>query len=170
MSLIDISNLTFGYPGSGEHVLEGISSNRYSWKTGLIGRNGRGKTTLLRLLMGNYPYQGTILAPVPFVYFPCPAEELTASAEAEPALPEAILSDGSWNGNSNLLGWMRGTGPPIWYVERRRADQRCCWRPCFGWGAAIRPAGRFYQPPGSGRTGAVGCFLKRKKGFPAGIP
>lgn len=82
MSLIDISHVTFGYEGRGETVLEDVSIQLdTSWRTGLIGRNGRGKTTLLRLLMGEYPHQGTISAPVPFAYFPGPAADPEASAE-----------------------------------------------------------------------------------------
>ena len=50
---IQITNLTFSYPGSGENVFEDVSFQiDTTWKTGLIGRNGRGKTTLLRLLKG----------------------------------------------------------------------------------------------------------------------
>ena len=41
-----------------------------NWKLGLIGRNGRGKTTLLRLLQKQLDYQGEILHQVDFVYFP----------------------------------------------------------------------------------------------------
>lgn len=40
------------------------------WKLGLIGRNGRGKTTFLQLLRGKYPYSGSIASPVAFDYFP----------------------------------------------------------------------------------------------------
>jgi lincosamide and streptogramin A transport system ATP-binding/permease protein len=40
------------------------------WKLGFIGRNGRGKTTFLKLLLGNYDYKGTITASVDFSYFP----------------------------------------------------------------------------------------------------
>ena len=43
------------------------------WKLGFAGRNGKGKTTFLRLLQGKYPYQGTISASVAFDYFPYPA-------------------------------------------------------------------------------------------------
>ncbi|MGC3601853.1 ATP-binding cassette domain-containing protein, partial [Enterococcus faecalis] len=41
-----------------------------NWKLGLIGRNGRGKTTILRLLQKQLDYQGEILHQVDFVYFP----------------------------------------------------------------------------------------------------
>ena len=47
-----------------------------NWKLGFVGRNGRGKTTFLQLLMGNYPYQGTIVSSVPFDYFPYPVAEM----------------------------------------------------------------------------------------------
>lgn len=41
MSLINISNLTFGYDGSFDNVFENLNLQiDTSWKTGLIGRNG----------------------------------------------------------------------------------------------------------------------------------
>lgn len=71
MSLININNLTFGYEGSLENVFENISINiDTDWKLGLIGRNGKGKTTFLKLLMGRYHYSGTISKNVTFDYFP----------------------------------------------------------------------------------------------------
>ena len=57
MSIIKIEDLTFAYPGSAENVFEGLNLTLdSSWRLGLVGRNGRGKTTLLRLLMGGYGY------------------------------------------------------------------------------------------------------------------
>lgn len=42
-----------------------------SWRTALIGRNGRGKTTLLRLLTGELqPVRGTLSMPMATSYFP----------------------------------------------------------------------------------------------------
>jgi len=71
MAVINITNLTFAYDGSYDNVFENVSFQiDTDWKLGFIGRNGRGKTTFLRLLTGNYEYRGTISAPVNFEYFP----------------------------------------------------------------------------------------------------
>ena len=52
MSLISVNNLTFGYDGSYENVFENVSFQiNTDWKLGFIGRNGRGKTTFLNLLL-----------------------------------------------------------------------------------------------------------------------
>ncbi len=76
MSLIQISQLTFGYDGSFDNIFENISFQIDSdWKLGLTGRNGRGKTTLLNLLLGKFPYRGTITASVDFDYFPFPIDD-----------------------------------------------------------------------------------------------
>ncbi len=51
MSLINVSNLTFSYPGSFDNVFENVSFQiDTDWKLGFTGRNGRGKTTFLKLL------------------------------------------------------------------------------------------------------------------------
>lgn len=72
MALIRVSDLTFAYEGSYDNVFENLSFQiDTDWKLGFTGRNGRGKTTFLRLLMGQYEYRGTISAPVQFQYFPC---------------------------------------------------------------------------------------------------
>ena len=53
MSQIHISNLTFSYEGSFDNIFENVSfSVDTDWKLGLIGRNGKGKTTFLKLLLG----------------------------------------------------------------------------------------------------------------------
>lgn len=71
MSLINISNLTFAYDGSYDNVFENACVQLdTNWKLGLTGRNGRGKTTLLNLLLGKYQYLGSINADVTFEYFP----------------------------------------------------------------------------------------------------
>lgn len=81
MSQINIQHLTFAYDGSYDNIFEDVSFQLDTdWKLGLIGRNGRGKTTLLRLLLGEYEYRGTITASVEFEYFPFPVEDPEADA------------------------------------------------------------------------------------------
>ena len=76
MSLIDIKNLTFSYETSFENIFEDVSFQiDTDWKLGFIGRNGRGKTTLLNLLLGKYDYRGKISASVTFDYFPFEVED-----------------------------------------------------------------------------------------------
>ena len=71
MSQISVNNLSFGYDGLLNNVFEDVSFNiDTDWKLGLIGRNGKGKTTFLKLLLGKYQYQGTISRSVEFDYFP----------------------------------------------------------------------------------------------------
>ena len=78
MSLINVSNLTFGYDGSYDNIFENASFQLdSSWRLGFTGRNGRGKTTFLRLLQGCYEYAGSITASVDFEYFPYEVEDKT---------------------------------------------------------------------------------------------
>lgn len=81
MSLIQVSNLTFAYDGSYENIFENVSFQLdTNWRLGFTGRNGRGKTTFLNLLMGKYEYRGSIWASVSFSYFPYPVEDKSAFA------------------------------------------------------------------------------------------
>ena len=71
MAQISVNNLTFGYEESFDYVFENVSfSIDTNWKLGFIGRNGKGKTTFLNLLLGRYSFQGSISAPTRFDYFP----------------------------------------------------------------------------------------------------
>lgn len=71
MSMIQVRNLTFSYEGSPEPVFENVSfCIDTDWKLGFTGRNGRGKTTFLKLLMKEYEYGGSIQADAVFDYFP----------------------------------------------------------------------------------------------------
>ncbi len=73
MSLIQVSNLTFAYEGSYENIFENVNFQiDTNWRLGFTGRNGRGKTTFLNLLLGKYEYRGSISASVAFSYFPYP--------------------------------------------------------------------------------------------------
>ena len=81
MSMIQVEHLTFSYDGSYDTIFEDVSFQiDTDWKLGFIGRNGRGKTTFLNLLLGRYEYQGKIHSPVQFDYFPFSVPDLTESS------------------------------------------------------------------------------------------
>lgn len=76
MSMIKVENLTFSYPSSYDLIFEDVSFQiDTDWKLGFVGRNGRGKTTFLNLLIGKYEYRGKIASSVLFDYFPYPVKE-----------------------------------------------------------------------------------------------
>ena len=76
MSLISVSHLTFYYEGSSDNIFEDVSFQiDTDWRLGFIARNGRGKTTFLKLLMGEYEYRGTISSDERFDYFPFAVRE-----------------------------------------------------------------------------------------------
>lgn len=71
MAQIQVTDLTFSYDGNADDVLNNVTFNiDTDWKLGLIGRNGKGKTTLLNLFMGRYDYRGSIKTAARFDYFP----------------------------------------------------------------------------------------------------
>ena len=82
MSMIKVENLTFSYPSSYDNIFENVHFQiDTNWKLGLIGRNGRGKTTFLNLLLKKYEYKGTILSSVQFDYFPYPVADKSRLTE-----------------------------------------------------------------------------------------
>ena len=81
MSMIKVSNLTFNYDNHPEIIFKDVSFViDTNWKLGFVGRNGKGKTTFLYLLLGKYDYKGSITADVNFDYFPfeVPNKELNS--------------------------------------------------------------------------------------------
>lgn len=71
MSIIKISNLSFSYDNSDKVIFSNLNLNLdSSWKLGLVGRNGRGKTTFLNLLRGKLKGSGEISTNLTFSYFP----------------------------------------------------------------------------------------------------
>lgn len=80
MSIISVNNLTYYYDGCDEAVYENASFTLdTTWKTGLIGRNGRGKTTLLKLLTGEFENGGAVNTKAEFLYFPFDVEDKNMS-------------------------------------------------------------------------------------------
>ncbi len=118
MAQIQVSDLTFSYDGSPDEVFENASfSIDTDWKLGFIGRNGKGKTTLLNLLMGRFEYKGSISASVRFDYFPYAVSEKDMNKTAEELVE----------------GWKPMT--EMWRVmiqmNELRMDPECLYRP-FG--------------------------------------
>ncbi len=94
MSQISVNGLSFTYDGSFEPVFEHVSfSIDTDWRLGFIGRNGRGKTTFLRLLTGELQYSGSITASTEFDYFPFPVADGSLlcrqiAGDISPGVPE----------------------------------------------------------------------------------
>ncbi len=71
MSLIKINNLSFFYYSSVKPLFENVTfSLDTNWKTAIIGRNGVGKSTIFKLLLGEVDYEGTISKSVECEKFP----------------------------------------------------------------------------------------------------
>ena len=76
MSQIMVSHLDFSYDGVAEPVFRDFSLTLdTAWRTACTGRNGRGKTTLAKLIAGVLDARGAVTCPVPPVYFPFPVED-----------------------------------------------------------------------------------------------
>lgn len=71
MSNLKISRLSFEYEDSDRYIFKNLNLDLDTdWKLGLIGRNGRGKTTFLNLLRGKYCGTGQIQGNASFSYYP----------------------------------------------------------------------------------------------------
>jgi lincosamide and streptogramin A transport system ATP-binding/permease protein len=82
MSQIKIEDLSFSYSG-GEDIFSFVNFTLdISWKLALIGRNGYGKTTLLKILTGELPYRGKIISSLNFSYFSFSIEEDEVTIDA----------------------------------------------------------------------------------------
>ncbi len=114
MSLIQVTDLSFTYEGSYDPVFEHVSFQiDTDWKLGFTGRNGRGKTTFLKLLMGQLEYTGRISSSVEFDYFPFPVED--KDRETREVL-EQVIGDA-----------------PLWQLDRelskRQVAEEALYRP-----------------------------------------
>jgi len=71
MGTIQIKNVNFKYDQMVDNLFNSLNLKiDESWKLGLIGRNGRGKTTLMKLLLGQLDYTGKIVSNLNFYYYP----------------------------------------------------------------------------------------------------
>ncbi len=94
MSLISIENLSFAYDDMNGKLFDNVSFKLdTNYKIGLVGRNGTGKTTFLRLLKRELPFKGQIRSKVSFDYFPLPIADKRKAmaviiAQIDPELSE----------------------------------------------------------------------------------
>lgn len=71
MGTIQIENMSYKYDQMVDNLFDSLNLQiDESWKLGLIGRNGRGKTTLMKILLGQLPYKGKIISDLNFYYYP----------------------------------------------------------------------------------------------------
>ena len=97
MAQISVNNLTFCYPNSFDNIFENVSfSIDTDWRLGFIGRNGKGKTTFLNLLLGKYPYKGSINTSVAFDYFPYMITEASRHLPASDFIGEIKADCEEW--------------------------------------------------------------------------
>ncbi len=116
MALIQVNDLTFSYEGSAEDVLKNVTFNiDTDWKLGLIGRNGKGKTTLLNLFMGRYDYRGSIVTNARFDYFPYRV------SEGDPKKTAAELME-KWK--PQVESWQ-----VMIQMDQLHTDPECLYRP-----------------------------------------
>ncbi len=166
MSMIKIENLTFSYPSSYDNIFENANVQiDTDWKLGFVGRNGRGKTTLLNLLQGKYEYSGKIISSAEFDYFPYYVAD--RSLMTGDILPEICPDAEEWELMRELS-----------YLQ---VDQEVLWRPfetlSNGEQTKILLAALFLneghfllidEPTNHLDTKArqvVSSYLKKKKGF-----
>lgn len=96
MTMIKVNNLTFSYPGSYQNIFEDVSFTIDSdWKLGFVGRNGRGKTTFLNILLNKLEYKGSISCDMEFGYFPYQVEDI--SKDTIEIVEEICKTDEIWD-------------------------------------------------------------------------
>ena len=81
MALLQFQNVSFAYDGSYDDVFIDVSFQVDTrWRLGLIARNGRGKTTLLRIMAGELAAHGKIIMPLRPVLFPFSVDDVHQTA------------------------------------------------------------------------------------------
>jgi lincosamide and streptogramin A transport system ATP-binding/permease protein len=112
-----LENLHFHYDDPFADVFQGVSLTLDTrWRTALVGRNGRGKTTLLQLLGGGLePTGGRLEMPVECLYFPyAPA---TTQGLTREVVREAIAPFSAWENEMNALLEAGDAGSLARYAE-----------------------------------------------------
>jgi lincosamide and streptogramin A transport system ATP-binding/permease protein len=103
MATIQLNNVGFHYDSPFVDVLNRVTlSIDTAWRTALVGRNGMGKTTLLRLISGDLvPTAGNLQVPVGTYYFPFPVSH--AEATTHDVIRDAVAPFRTWERDIALL-------------------------------------------------------------------
>ena len=103
MSTIICRRLTFGYPGAEGNVFDDLDLViDTQWRSALSGRNGRGKTTLLRLIQGELePDRGAIERSQRTAYFP--GAVVHPDAEVRDVVKDAVGPFRQWEAKMDDL-------------------------------------------------------------------
>ena len=97
MAQIQVTDLTFCYEGSFDNIFEHVTfSIDTNWRLGFVGRNGKGKTTFLQLLLGKEEYSGSITGNTVFDYFPYEISEDMLERSASDFLEELKPGSEEW--------------------------------------------------------------------------
>lgn len=117
MSSIVLNSVTFYYTSPEEKLFDNLNLNiSTDWKLGLIGRNGRGKTTLLNLINKSIsPVKGTIHTEINtkfFPYYPANITDDTMNVIKENIAPYAF-----WEAKMKLLTSKNDTKSMVEYGE-----------------------------------------------------
>jgi len=83
MQSLQLNNIYFKYPSSSEHIFKDLSLELFSGWNALVGANGTGKTTLLKLITKELkPQSGSVTNKLLSAYAPQSTEFLPQNAEA----------------------------------------------------------------------------------------
>ena len=168
----DFQQFSFRYPGADEAVFQDLTlCLDTDWKLALAGRNGRGKTTLLRLLSGDLPGGAGLSCPVLCRYFPAPAgagDRRARHGAPAPGGPGGGRVDAAPGGGGPRSGPVR-PGPSLEHPQRRGAHP--LFADCPVRRGRLSPAGRAHRPSGPGGACLGGPLPSEDPaGLSAGLP
>ena len=165
MALIQITDLTFAYPGSFDNVFEHVSFQLDTdWRLGLTSRNGRGKTTLLRLFAGAVSPSGHDHGRRVRVFPVSGSGRIAYAAGTAGAQLPGCAGMAFPAGTDSARGHRGRTVPLVFHAFRRRTGKASA-------GAAVRAGGRYLlidEPTNhldETSRALVSRYLAKKSGF-----
>ena len=107
MAYLSLNNITFSYSNPYQEVFSDLSLQiDTSWRTGLIGRNGYGKSTMLKLIRGILKQDsGSIAVPAEILYLPSFSEwqAFDESADVRQMIRQTVAPFSEWEARMEIL-------------------------------------------------------------------